>query len=136
MERAEVAMAVDSEARGPTTGVPSRGLSGTEGRQAQSEQAWGGAATAAASAQLTMMRGSHGRRGEERPLGHCRQTCSATGGRQSRREDGRLDRLSRCCAASRSGCRWAARMAASGPSLARSAHRRHCQGADEAGAIQ
>ena len=33
--------AVDSEVRGPTTGVQRRGLSGTTGRHAQSEQAWG-----------------------------------------------------------------------------------------------
>ena len=49
--------AVDSEVRGSTTGVQSRCLSGTTGRHAQSEQAWGSIATAAASAQLTRRRG-------------------------------------------------------------------------------
>ena len=60
LETAEIAMAVetqqshcnavDSEVRGPTTGVQRRCLLGTTGRQAQSEQARGpgGAATAAA----------------------------------------------------------------------------------------
>ena len=50
----------------------------------------------------------------------------------SRREDGRLDHLSRCCAASRRGDIRTARMAASGLSLDPSAYRRHCQRSDGA----
>ena len=42
--------ALDSDVSGPTTGVKRRGLSGTSGRHAQSEQAGGSATTAAASA--------------------------------------------------------------------------------------
>ena len=65
LDRAKVAMAVDpqqpqavdSEARGPTTGAQRRGLSGTTGRHAQSEQTGGSAATATASARLTRRKG-------------------------------------------------------------------------------
>ena len=46
--------AVDSDVRGPTTGVQRRG---TTGRHAQSDLACGSAATAAASARLTRRRG-------------------------------------------------------------------------------
>ena len=51
-------------------------------------------------------------------------------GKHSRRDDG--DRLNRCCAAARSSDRRVARMAASGPSLASSVYRRHCQRSDGA----
>ena len=53
-------------------------------------------------------------------------------GRQSSREDGRLERLKSCCAVYRCGDSRAARMAAFGPSLALPAYRRHCQGSDGA----
>ena len=49
------------------------------GRQAQSKQAWGGAATAAASKQLTRRRGSYGRRrGREQSFWDSQQTCAAS----------------------------------------------------------
>ena len=109
---------VDSEARGPTTGAQMRGLPDTPGRQAQSEQARGGAAAAAASAQLTRRRGVL----QQPASGVVGRLLSGAGGRltaplrgrHSRREDGRLDRLGRCCAASRRADRRAARMAAAG----------------------
>ena len=81
--------AADSEGRGPglggwgpTTGAQRRGLSGTTGRQARPEQARGGAATAAASVQLTRRRGvlRQGRRGAA-----FRQGCSNRESRIARR---------------------------------------------------
>ena len=88
------------------------GLSGTAGTQAQPEQARAGAAAAAASALLTRRRGVLRQEWRRRAFRH--SLAPRRGRHSGRREDGRLERLSSCRAASRCKNSWAARMAASG----------------------
>ena len=105
---------------GPTTGVQRR-LLGHPGRQAQSEHHRGVGTVDSEERVPTAGVAGSGLSGTSGRL------AAPLRGRNNRREDGGLDRLSRCCAASRRGDSRATRMAARGPSLVSSAYRRHSQ---------